>query len=322
MKLWKFYSDASSSPLRRACLLGVAAWHMMFAAVSTAEVRVPSALLSALHTIEVPAPEAGILTRLSLAEGDVVKARQIVGFVDPREQQLLLEVAKQDLLLAQREAESELSVRLAIKENKVAEAEYSRAVAINRELAKTVSEKEVDRLRLTFERTLLEIEHAKFEQSLARLKLDGARADVKLAEDRVKRLRLVCPIAGVVSEIHARTGEWVDKGEDVVRVVTMDRLKLEGYVSVDAAADGLVGRPVSLLVQRNNGSPLAATGRVVFVSPEAEPVNAQVRFWAEIDNRKLTLRPGLTAAVVIHDADAQRAAAAGGAPLSGEEARR
>ncbi|MCA9239163.1 MAG: HlyD family efflux transporter periplasmic adaptor subunit, partial [Planctomycetales bacterium] len=309
-------------PRWRAGVLVAATLHAAFGAACAEEVRVPSALLSPLHTLEVPAPEAGILTRLSLSEGQSVQARQTVGLVDPREQQLLVEVARQDLLVAQREAETDLNVRLAIKENKVAEAEYSRAVAINRELAKTVSEKEVDRLRLTFERTLLEIEHARFQQSLTRLKVEGSKADLRLAEDRVKRLWLVCPIAGVVSEIHARTGEWVDKGEDVVRVVTVDRLKLEGYVPVDAAAEGLVGRRVSIQTPRKSGSPLTARGRVVFVSPEAEPVNAQVRFWAEIDNRKLSLRPGLTASVVIHDQEEQRAAASGAPSSRPDEARR
>jgi macrolide-specific efflux system membrane fusion protein len=38
---------------------------------------------------------------------------------------------------------------------------------------------------------------------------------------------------------------------------------------------------------------------VVFVSPEVDPVNGQVRIWAEIDNKSLVLRPGLQGALLI-----------------------
>jgi macrolide-specific efflux system membrane fusion protein len=45
--------------------------------------------------------------------------------------------------------------------------------------------------------------------------------------------------------------------------------------------------------------PVQVDGRVVFVSPEVQPVNSQVRFWAEFDNENLRLRPGLTASLTI-----------------------
>ena len=34
------------------------------------------------------------------------------------------------------------------------------------------------------------------------------------------------------------------------------------------------------------------TGKVVFVSPQLQPVTGQVRIWAEVENRDLQLRPG------------------------------
>jgi multidrug efflux pump subunit AcrA (membrane-fusion protein) len=40
-------------------------------------------------------------------------------------------------------------------------------------------------------------------------------------------------------------------------------------------------------------------GRVVFVSPEIDPANSQVRIWAEIDNPQLHLRPGLRGVMTV-----------------------
>jgi hypothetical protein len=45
----------------------------------------------------------------------------------------------------------------------------------------------------------------------------------------------------------------------------------------------------------------------VFVSPEVNPVNGQVRVWAEVENRGLLLRPGLQAALTIHLAEEPQA---------------
>ena len=53
-------------------------------------------------------------------------------------------------------------------------------------------------------------------------------------------------------------------------------------------------------------------GKIVFVSPEIDPVNGQVRVWAEIDNTDFKLRPGLHGSMVIADA----AAGASSDPMS------
>ena len=53
-------------------------------------------------------------------------------------------------------------------------------------------------------------------------------------------------------------------------------------------------------------------GEVVFVSPEVNPVNGQVRVWAEVVNRDNRLRPGLQGTLTIHVEPARGA----GAPAS------
>jgi multidrug efflux pump subunit AcrA (membrane-fusion protein) len=40
-------------------------------------------------------------------------------------------------------------------------------------------------------------------------------------------------------------------------------------------------------------------GKIVFVSPEVDPITGQVRIWAEIDNRDGRLRPGQPAQMVV-----------------------
>ena len=268
---------------------------------------VPSAILSVIEKVDVPAPEAGILKSLAVREGVRVEAGQSLAQIDPHEQQLLAEVVSEDLLLAQCEAESDISVRLAEKEHQVARVELQRAESVNADFPNTVSAKEVDRLKLAVESTKLKIEHAHFERALLALQIQRTEADLKLAQYRVDRLAISTPIPGVVAQIDKSAGEWVDKGELVLRIVRVDRLKVEGYVAVSDAVNGLVGRPVEVEAGINGSEPVKALGKIAFVSPEAEPVDAQVRFWAEVDNSAMQLRPGLTVSVKILDAAASAA---------------
>jgi macrolide-specific efflux system membrane fusion protein len=93
-------------------------------------------------------------------------------------------------------------------------------------------------------------------------------------------------------------GEWVEPGEPIVRILRLDRLKAEGLVSADALDGSLLGRPVTLTVNQSQ-KPVQYRGKIAFVSPEVDPVNGQVRFWAEIENADLALRPGLHGSLTI-----------------------
>lgn len=282
------------------------------ATATATAIEVPSAILSASSAVDAPAPESGILERLGVREGALVRAGENLGEIEGSEQRLALAQAEGDLALALREAESDVRVRLADKEHQLAKVELQRAVSVNNDIPNTVSAKEVDRLRLAVDRTALEIEHAGLERSLLALKVKRTQADVALARMRIARLAIVAPAPGIVAELHLHAGEWADKGELVARIVRVDRLRAEGFLNVRDALLGLVGRSVRVTAELGGGRKSEATGRIAFVSPEADPVNSQVRFWAEIENPGLVLRPGLSATISILPAEA----AAGAAPVA------
>lgn len=296
-------SNAGCSSVSFTRTLATAAWLTLGAtgaiASSGDDIVVESSILTISEVVEAPAPQSGVLLEQHAREGMALVAGQPIASIDPREARLHVEVVRQDLAIARRESESDVRVRLAHKENKVAEAELARATSVNAKLPNTVSAKEVDRLKLAVERSELEIEHAGFEREMLAAKHKRIEADLRLAEHRVERLAVDAPIAGVVAEAPRHAGEWVDEGETIARIVRVDKLRAEGYVGVEDALLGLVGRPVEVEVRLPSGGVLHASGRVVFVSPEAEPIDAKVRFWAEVDNRQMRLRPGLTARVRI-----------------------
>ena len=84
----------------------------------------------------------------------------------------------------------------------------------------------------------------------------------------------------------------------------LDRLKVEGFVSSREITGSLRGAAVRVRgVLGDDEKAVIVKGKIVFISSEIDPVNAQVRVWAEVENPDLLLRPGLPAEMVIDSAN-------------------
>ncbi len=240
--------------------------------------------------------------------------------------------------IAALKAENDVAVRHATKSRDSSKVEYERAVQARKAFEKSVSLTEVDRLKLIMERNELEIEKAVFDKELAdllkqiedstiteqdqmvaRLKLAVEQARVQKEVDvltrdlkartldqaqlQLARRQFKSPLDGVVVETLRHRGEWLEPGQRVLRIVRLDRLKVEGFVESRQITGSLRGAAVRVLVQPSDEEkPIVVKGKIVFVSPEIDPVNAQVRVWAEVENPDLSLRPGLQAEMIIDPA--------------------
>jgi multidrug efflux pump subunit AcrA (membrane-fusion protein) len=241
--------------------------------------------------------------------------------------------------IAALKAENDVAIRHATKSRDSSKVEYERAVQARKAFEKSVSLTEVDRLKLIMERNELEIEKAVFEkaladllkqiedstiteqdQTVARLKLAVEQARVQKEVDTLTRelkartleqaqlllarRQFKSPLDGVVVETLRHRGEWLEPGQRVLRIVRLDRLKVEGFVESRQITSSLRGAAVRVLVQPSDEEkPIVVRGKIVFVSPEIDPVNGQVRVWAEVENPDLSLRPGLQAEMVIDSAN-------------------
>ncbi|HEX4147984.1 MAG TPA: efflux RND transporter periplasmic adaptor subunit [Pirellulales bacterium] len=264
-----------------------------------AEVQMPAVLLTLIEEVDVPAREAGVLDTVAVREGQTVKPGELLVSLEDIEARLKKDRAQLELTIAQMDAKNDLKVRFAAKSLDVARAELRRANESVEKYRKSISESELDTLRLNVTGGELEVEQAQKNLAIAAVNCQLKENELAAAAHRLEQCRITAPIAGMVVQIKRHRGEWLEPGQSVMRLVRLDRLRAEGFVAARELGENINGRPVTLSVDLPGRSGAKFTGKVVFVSPEINAVNGQVRVWAEIENAGLELRPGNQAAMTI-----------------------
>jgi len=266
---------------------------------SARDIEVGNVLLASIEQVEVPAGEAGVLAKVHVREGQIVEENDPLAQIDDMEARLIAKQMEAELKIARRQSENDVEIRYARKNAEVAEAELQRALDSVATFPGSVSQSEIDRLQLAAQRSVLGVEQAEFDVEILKLTAEQKQAEYDIALRGQERRKVVTPIAGMIVQVNARRGEWVKPGEPVIRVLRVDRLWAEGFLHANRDDGTLTGRPVRLAIDLPGRPDAEFTGRVVFVSPEVNPVNHQVRIRAEIENRGLLLRPGLQAKLTI-----------------------
>jgi macrolide-specific efflux system membrane fusion protein len=262
-------------------------------------IPVQSVVLRLLEEAEVPAQEGGVVTGVAVRDGQRVKKGELLAQIDDQVARLAADAAKAQFDIAQAKAANDVRIRFAQKSLEVSEAELRRSTESIERFAKSVSQSQLDVEQLTVQKNRLEAEQADQEQQIATLELKAKENELSAARAQIARRRIVAPFDGVIVQVYARHGEWVEPGQKALRIVDVTRLKAEGFLSAEHAAADLPGKAVQLSLESGGERQKPFVGTVVFVSPEVDPITGQVRIWAEIDNHDGRLRPGQPARMVI-----------------------
>ncbi len=262
-------------------------------------VKADAVLISLIDQAEVASPEPGMLAQIAVREGQMVTAGELVAQIEDAAEQIAVRKAQTERDIAAKEDSNTVKVRYAKDALGTAKAEYQRANASIEKYRKSVTGSEIDQLRLAADQAALEVEQAEHNLAVARLTTELKQTALAAATLDVERRKLLAPLDGMVVQIKRHRGEWVQSGESVVRVLRLDRLRAEGFVSAKQLDASAVGRPVTVTVDLPGRPKAQFPGKLVFVSPEVNPVNGQIRVWAELENDELLLRPGVAAEMTI-----------------------
>ncbi|MFM7845481.1 MAG: efflux RND transporter periplasmic adaptor subunit [Planctomycetota bacterium] len=267
------------------------------------EIEIKGVLLKIIERADVPARQAGEIKTLLVKEGQIVKAGELLAQLDDAEALLTVKRADLEAQIAERKATVDVDVRAAEEEHRVAEGDFKNAKQAKERRSDSVSFSELEHLRLRATIKQLQVERTRHAHDIDLLTQQQRVSELELARVRLEQRRVTAPLAGVVVEVLQQRGEWVEPGERILRLIRLDRLRAEGFIDAQLAAQQLLGQPVTLKLDGGPKGPQSYPGKVVFISPEVDPVNRQTRIWAEIENAELSLLPGLRGQMVIRRDD-------------------
>lgn len=273
------------------------------AASATRAATITHCLVSVIDDVHVPAQESGLLVALHAEEGTLVKKDDLLAQIDDRQAKLEKYAAEREREAALAKASDDIEVRFAEASLEVAEAELASNETINHKTPGLVPLTEIRRQKLAKRRAELQIDKSKLDLSVARMQAEVHEAAVRAAEHTIERRKILAPMDGEVIARLKQRGEWVQAGDPVLRVIRMDRLKVEGLLPASSYNPSeLMGRPVLVEVELAHGRKAHFEGKVTYISPLVTAGN-KYRVRAEVVNRmeddQWLLRPGMSAVVQV-----------------------
>lgn len=251
-----------------------------------------------------------------------------------KEAELRLATLEVSLRVARTIAENSAAVDIARTDEGSASVQLERARAAKERNSSSVSDAEMTRLTAQLRKAELAVEEASSRMATAQLQVSQQEAalaeqraaisrhrhladqerrklsqaariadtrgvELELAQSILQRRSVISPIDGVVARVYRQPGEFVEAGTPILRVIQLHSLRAEGFVDVALADPALNGRPVRIQVTGIGRTPQSFDGVVTWVGQEVEPLNQQVRIWAEFDSPRLSVYPGMTAEMMI-----------------------
>ncbi len=261
-------------------------------------------LVSLIDEAQVPAQEAGVIVSLKVKEGQIVTKGEVLAQIDDAIPQAEKRKATAEKNAAKEKADSDVEVRYSKAAAGVALYEWKKNLEAW-EKAKAVVWLDVMKSDLAHQGADLKIEQAELERRIAALTVDTKSAEVEATEEAIRHRQIKSPLDGVVVQIVPHAGEWMKPGDNVLRIVRMDRLRVEGFLnSAQYSPEDVRDKPVIVTIDRV-GQSVKFKGRIVFVSP-LDDAGGEFRVWADVDNRLVPgrndawlLRPGAQATMTI-----------------------
>ena len=220
--------------------------------------------LIATHHAEIAAEIDGRVTELLLVEGQAVEQGTALLELDP---------AKRRLTLAS--ARARLRQAAASVENGRRQRDRQRELHDQRIAPRSALDDAQTRLRLQ------------------EAQLEAAQAELGVESRALEEATVRAPFAGLVVERRVSLGEYVQVGQPLVELVSLDPIEVEFRLAEIDSGQVRLGQPVEVGVAPYPNQKFSAY--VTVIAPTIDPQSRTLRVKAALDNAEGLLRPGLFA---------------------------
>lgn len=259
--------------------------------------------------IDLAAPDAGVLTHVTVRQGSRFSAEDVIAEIDSREAQQAFKRAMAEYELAVKRADDDIELRYADAQELVERADYLEAIEANDKLRGTVTQADIRREKLEWDRAQLGAEKARKDKDLALGDVRIKKAELDAAEIAIEKRQVRPRFDGEVLKLRRDEGEWVQAGDTIAEIARLDTLQVDGYVYYDEhSPKSLENCRVTVDVEVARGRVVPMTGYIVYINPMAVfEGKAKYQIRAEITNReengRWLISPNMPARMTIHLGD-------------------
>lgn len=152
---------------------------------------------------------------------------------------------------------------------------------------------EAERLRRNKHISESELANRQANQQIKQAELLATKAMQASMQEQIKRHRLIAPYDGVISAKNSEAGEWARRGDAVLELVNLEKIRLDVNLPQERFNDISINTPVKVIAEANPKQELSA--KIQAIVPVS---NSQVRAFlvrVTLDNSSLSLLPGTSA---------------------------
>ena len=227
--------------------------------------------LDAFQTVQITAEVAGVCDRVQFAEGQEVKAGQVLATIESERYAVALDQAK-------------TAVAKANAALKSAQAALARRVEAQKEEPGVIAGEEMEQKQTAVDS--------------AKADLDAANEGQHVAELNLRDSSVRAPIAGVVQTRTVQRGQYLNPGNVLATIIQREPMLLRFQAKEEDARRLQAGMPCSLQLKE---SPLTYTAKITLVAGAADPTTRMVPLTAQLDptTHQYSLRPGAFCQVTV-----------------------
>lgn len=242
-----------------------------------------SGITEPINDVTLSLTVAGTISAIHFKEGAHVRKGQTILELDNKLERL--EVKRRKLLWESKAEVESAAARVATSKS---------LLEATRELFKatgSVSKEELEKLELEYILAVAEEKRLEIEE-------ERQQIEYEMALENLRKRRLKSPIGGVVIKLFLDEGESCEPEEPLVHVVDTSKCRFVCNLEEWIGRTLRKGQSVDLKI-RTGASSIAKKGKIVFVSPVADPASGLLEVNAEFENRDGAVRPGIAGFMIL-----------------------
>lgn len=243
----------------------------------------------------------GIIKSMLVDDGSMIKIGDPMIEIDPRLAQAEVVVAQKELEAAELKAKDDSNMKYSEAALDVAKMDLQKSNELLQQGAEDIMLNE--KKRLESKKAFFQVSVSKIEKLRDTADVGVKSAKLGAAGVQIDLRKIVAQRSGMVSEITKRQSDWVRAGEPILRLTSMEKLRIKANVKVTDSPHLLQNAPARVTIFYAEGKGETVDGSLTFVSPRAVNRN-QYQIHVDVPNRltpdgQFLFREGMVANVEI-----------------------